>query len=73
MEAHKDGLDVIAITEHLEYQSWIDDIPHPDKNRSYELAKGFAKKFKSSSIERFRDYEEYATRAWERNFYKRCK
>ena len=43
MEAHKDGLDVIAITEHLEYQSWIDDIPHPDRNRSYELAKGFAK------------------------------
>ena len=42
MEANKDGLDVIATTEHLEYQSWISDIPHPDRNRSYELAKGFA-------------------------------
>ena len=42
MEANKDGLDVIATTEHLEYRSWISDIPHPDRNRSYELAKGFA-------------------------------
>jgi len=42
MEANKDGLDVIATTEHLEYLSWVDDIPHPDRNRSYELAKGFA-------------------------------
>ena len=25
-EAKKDGLDVIAITEHLEYQPWKDDI-----------------------------------------------
>ena len=44
IEANKDGLDVIATTEHLEYQSWISDIPHPDRNRSYELAKGFAGK-----------------------------
>ena len=43
MEANKDGLDVIATTEHIEYQSWISDIPHPDRNRSYDLAKGFAK------------------------------
>ena len=43
MEAKKDGLDVIATTEHLEYQSWIDDIPHPNRNRSFELATGFAK------------------------------
>ena len=42
MEANKDGLDVIATTEHLENQSWISDIPHPNRNRSYELAKGFA-------------------------------
>ena len=46
MEANKDGLDVIATTEHLEYQPYIDDIPHPDRNRSYELAKGFAKNSK---------------------------
>ena len=43
MEANKDGLDVIATTEHIEYQSWISDIPHPDRNRSFDLAKGFAK------------------------------
>ena len=43
MEAKKDGLDVIATTEHLEYQPWIDDIPHPNRNRSFELATGFAK------------------------------
>jgi len=42
-EAQKDGLDVIATTEHLEYQSWIDDIPHPDRNRSFEYASHFAK------------------------------
>tara|TARA_Y100000590_G_scaffold131690_1_gene150474 strand:- start:60 stop:1166 length:1107 start_codon:yes stop_codon:yes gene_type:complete len=43
MEAQKDGLDAIATTEHLEYQSWIEDIPHLDRNRSYELSKTFAK------------------------------
>ena len=43
-EAQKDGLDAIAVTEHIEYQSHIDDIPHPDRNRSYELAKKYAGK-----------------------------
>lgn len=38
MEALADGLDVISLTEHLEYQPHKDDIPHPDRNRSYELA-----------------------------------
>ena len=42
-EAKKDGLDVIAITEHLEYQPWKDDIPHPNRNRSYEYHSKFAK------------------------------
>ena len=42
-EAIKDGLDVIATTEHLEYQPWKDDIPHPDRNRSYEYHSNFAK------------------------------
>lgn len=37
-EALKDNLDVIAITDHLEYQPHADDIPHPDRNRSYEIA-----------------------------------
>ncbi len=42
-EAVFDGVDVIALTEHLEYQPHVDDIPHPDRNRSYELAKDYAK------------------------------
>ncbi len=38
-EALRDGLDAIAITDHLEYQPHQDDIPHPDRNRSYEIAR----------------------------------
>lgn len=38
MEALMDGLDVIFLTEHLEYQPHKTDIPHPDRNRSYEIA-----------------------------------
>ena len=41
-EGHKDGLDVISMTEHLEYQPHQDDIPHPDRNRSYEIAREVA-------------------------------
>jgi len=37
-EAIRDGLDCLAITDHLEYQPHIADIPHPDRNRSYDLA-----------------------------------
>lgn len=37
-EAVREGLDVIATTDHLEYQPHEDDIPHPDRNRSYEIA-----------------------------------
>lgn len=37
-EALRDGLDAISLTEHLEYQPHKADIPHPDRNRSYELA-----------------------------------
>ena len=37
-EAEKDKIDVLAVTEHLEYQPHISDIPHPDRNRSYQLA-----------------------------------
>ena len=37
-EALMEGLDVISLTEHLEYQPHKEDIPHPDRNRSYELA-----------------------------------
>lgn len=44
MEALMDGLDVISLTEHLEYQPHKKDIPHPDRNRSFELAQAEAKK-----------------------------
>ena len=37
-EALRENLDVISLTEHLEYQPHKDDIPHPDRNRSYQLA-----------------------------------
>lgn len=37
-EGLKDELDAIAMTDHLEYQPHQDDIPHPDRNRSYEIA-----------------------------------
>ena len=37
-EALRDGLDCLAITDHIEYQPHIADIPHPDRNRSYEEA-----------------------------------
>ena len=42
-EGQKDGLDVISMTEHLEYQPHEEDIPHPDRNRSYEIASKSAK------------------------------
>ena len=41
-EAQRDGLDALAITEHLEYQPHRADIPHPDRNRAYEDAKAAA-------------------------------
>ena len=37
-EALRDGLDAIAITDHLEWQPHLADIPHPDRNRSYDIA-----------------------------------
>jgi predicted metal-dependent phosphoesterase TrpH len=37
-EALRDGLDAVAITEHLEYQPHLSDIPHPDRNRAYKDA-----------------------------------
>lgn len=41
-EAKRDGLFAMAVSEHLEYQPHAADIPHPDRNRSYELAKAAA-------------------------------
>ncbi len=42
-EALMDGLDAISITDHLDYQPKMKDIPHPDRNRGYELALESAK------------------------------
>ncbi len=41
-EALRDGLDAIALTEHIEYQPHIFDIPHRDRNRSTDIAKSIA-------------------------------
>lgn len=38
-EADRDGLDAMAVTEHLEWQPHLADIPHPDRNRAYEVTK----------------------------------
>ena len=38
MEALREGVDVISLTEHLEYQPHLKDIPHPDRNRSFAIA-----------------------------------
>jgi len=38
-EAIRDGLDAISITDHIEYQPHDEDIPHPDRNRPYELTR----------------------------------
>ena len=38
-EALRDGVDVLAVTEHLEYQPHREDIPHPDRNKSFLEAK----------------------------------
>lgn len=43
-EAARDGLDAISLTEHLEYQPHKKDIPHPDRNRAYQIAKPIGKK-----------------------------
>jgi predicted metal-dependent phosphoesterase TrpH len=43
-EAKKDGLDAIAVTEHIEYQPYKDDISNLDRNRSYDLTKKYAEK-----------------------------
>lgn len=42
-EALRDGLDGFAVTEHLEYQPHLADIPHPDRNRAFEEAAAAAK------------------------------
>ena len=50
-EAIKDGLDAISLTDHLEYQPFSKDIPNPDRNRVYNVAKSFADN-QNKSLER---------------------
>lgn len=38
-EALRDGLDALAITEHLEWQPHLADLPHVDRNRAFEIAR----------------------------------
>ena len=49
-ESERDGLTLMAVTEHLEYQPWQEDIPHPDRNRSYVVASEYAAEAGSSVI-----------------------
>jgi hypothetical protein len=49
-EAQKDGLSAMAVTEHLEYQPRRADIPHPDRNRSYQLAAEAAAKLEGGDL-----------------------
>ncbi len=44
-EANKDSLDMISLTEHLEYTPKIEDIPIPDRNRAFELASMYARPY----------------------------
>ena len=38
-EALRESIEIIAITDHLEYQPHKEDIPNPDLNRSYNIAR----------------------------------
>ena len=49
-EALKEGLDLISITDHLEYQPHRADLPNRNRNRSIELAVGTAINSKLSGI-----------------------
>lgn len=49
-ESERDGLTLMAVTEHLEYQPWQEDIPHPDRNRSYVVASEYAAEAESEVI-----------------------
>ncbi len=44
-EAVRDSIDAISLTEHLEYQPHEADLPHPDRNRSYDIAEELARPY----------------------------
>lgn len=41
-EARRDGVALIAMTDHIEWQPKLDDIPHKDRNRSFMVASAAA-------------------------------
>jgi len=43
-EALRDSIDLISLTEHLEYQSHLYDIPHNNRNRSFQIADEYVQK-----------------------------
>ena len=49
-EAQRDGLELLAVTEHLEHQPHKADIPHPDRNRSYEVARESLERSEDDSL-----------------------
>ncbi len=49
-ESERDGLTLMAVTEHLEYQPRREDIPHPDRNRSHAVASEYAAEVASDVI-----------------------
>ena len=49
-EALREGLDLISITDHLEYQPHLSDLPNPDRNRSFVIAKKTANNSKLNVI-----------------------
>ncbi len=49
-ESERDGLTLMAVTEHLEYQPRREDIPHPDRNRSWIVASEYAAESESDVI-----------------------
>ena len=42
-EARRDGLDLISLTEHLEYLSYKNDMNITDRNRSFEISSSMLK------------------------------
>ncbi len=46
-EALRDSLDIVSMTEHIEYQPHKKDIPNPDLNRSFEVAQQAARPYPS--------------------------
>ena len=49
-EARRDSLDLISLTEHLEYLSYRNDIIIPDRNRSYIVSKGLLQKEEALTV-----------------------